>query len=440
MKSLGWKIIVLADLGASSREPVAVSAGDGWLEELGAQADVPRPKTIPGSGPLHLAFHGAGSFAPDGLRMAAGDGLRGEPLDQVLHDGAFQRVESAYRGVSFLKAHAGDAAEIEVISTPRKSLVETFRGKVFMSGAEFPPSLVIADFDFTHSVGDIAILTELCDMMKVLTSPLVVSASAEFFDFKRLAHVASLPDLASRFTDPAHLSWRSFQTKEPSRWLVMTLNRYLQRAPWEGETATDARPETFLWGRGGWLVGAAVARSVATHGHALDLSGRSGGRFAGLPSRAYPVTANETAALATEVPLDEMKAMELFRSCFTPVVGKQKSDAVILPIAVTAFRMRPGSLTVEGTLAYQLTAGRLVQFLGILLDNLPGGGAEETEAFMKQELTGFLGSMAGEAPDEVVSVKVETGASGAVANITVTPKTIVEGKPLEFQFSVPLGG
>jgi type VI secretion system protein ImpC len=283
----------------------------------------------------------------------------------------------------------------------------------------------------------------------VLQAPIVAAASAGFFDLRYLIQAIHLPDMLQRLATPAHAPWRSFQATEPARWVALTINRYLQRAAYTDgsgghpEAVSESNPDTYLWGRGVWLVGAAVARSVKQHGHALDVAGAAGGMFANLATRDYPAKANVGAALAVEAPISETQVLELSRVAFTPIIGPLQRDTALIAIAVTVFRMHPGKLTVEGTIPYQIFAGRLAQWCGKMLDELPAGAAEGA-AFLKAELLAHLGKLAGEAPDQAVTVtpgemKTDDGPV-PVAEVKVKPAITLEGKVPEFEFALPLRG
>ncbi len=441
MKALPWKIVVAADLGAEPGPPVPVTAAglDDTLRTLGVSAGIP----VPGQGTGTLTPESLADLEPAALRQFPG--VSGEALDAVLHAPALQRLEAAWRGLRFLLAETGDAVKVEVMSAPRKDLAALLREHVLGPGLESdaPPTLLLLDYDFTHKAGDLALLGELAGMAKVLQAPLVAAADAGFFDFRHLSHVLALPDMLNRLGDPAHAGWQAFQATEEARWVCLTLNRWLMRAPHEDgdyrESVSEAKPESRLWGRGGWLVAAAAARSARAHGHALDLSGGRGGRFDGLPVRDYPTAANETSPLATEVPIPDMKAQELSRAAFTPLVGQVRGNAVVVPIAVTVSRLSPGRLTVEGTLAYQVTAGRLARFCGNLLDAVPGGPPEAGAAFFREALGGFLEGLGGGDAVTVTPTSVE-GEDGPqpVAEIKIEPAVPLEGKRISFTFMLPL--
>jgi len=442
MKALPWKITVLSDLGGEPAAPVPVTSGDldQRLRAMGVSAAIP----VPGKGTSTLSPGSLADLAPAALQEFLG--ASGEALDAVLHAPPFQNLEAAWRGLIRLTAAAGDAVAVEVASVPRGKLVQHLRETVFEPGlaSDAPPTLLVLDYDFTHKAGDLAVLREAAGMAKVLQAPVVAAAGAGFFDLRHLAHVLTLPDMLGRLNDAAHAGWTAFQATEEARWTALTLNRYLERAPYREdahtETVSEAKPETFLWARGGWLVAAALARSARAHGHALDMSGGRGGRFEDLPVRPYPVSANETAPLATEVPLPDMKAQELSRAAFTPVVGQLRGRVAMVSIAVSVSRLAPGRLTVEGTLAYQITAGRLARFCGNLLDAAPAGSPEAVVAFFRESLTEFLGGLGGADAVTVTETTAE-GPAGPrpMAEIQVRPVVPVEGKPISFTFLLPLG-
>jgi len=464
MKAHPWRFLVITDAGVDSGRPARVApdgAGD-WLTSLGVALDVPPPA---GGGTNRIELRDPSDFGPGrvaeqlaskkaGGAAAPGTAAPGAAdqaaIDAVLHHPPFRRVESAWRGLRFLLEHAAAGVQVEALSVPRNHLVARFREAIFepeLRRAD-PPSLILADFDFSHRAEDVAAFTELAGMAKVLQAPLVASASAAFFDLRFLVQVVALQDLLARLADAAHAGWQTFQASEAARWTLLTVNRYLQRAPYtaaEGghaEAVSESNPESYLWGRGVWLVGAAVARSVRTHGHALAISGSQGGRFDGVATRAYPTAANATSALAAEVPLSEMQTLELSRAAFTPVVGPLRTSTVLLPMVLTTFRLTPGKLTLEATLAYQLTAARLAQFCGQLMEELPAGKPAEVVSLVRKELTGFLGPLAGDHPEDAVRVELREqqsdGKKTTVAEVSVRSSATLEGKALEFDFALPL--
>lgn len=424
MSMLPWRILVVTDLGVDSREPAPVTGESlaAWFSGLSASV------------PLPGGAHAVGSLdalAPAALKAA---GVEGAALDKVLHDPKTQRLESAWRGLALLLSHAGAAVSVEALSLPRASLAERFREAVHgpeLTAAE-PVSLVVLDYDFTHKPADMGTLAALAAMAADLQAPIVANAGAGFFDLRYLVQASASKDIATRLADSTHAGWQAFQKLEDARWLCLTLNRFLLREPWKladwSEGCSESNPDSYLWGRGGWLVAAAVARSVNAHGHALDISG-TGGRFDGLATRPFPVNANETKALATEVPFADTQSLELTHAAFTPLSGGLNLPSVMLSMAVTAHRYGAGRLTVEGTLAYQLTAARVALACGVAAGDVNGGASETIAAQVAAALRGQLGGLLGDSAEALAVQVIEAeGALPRRVSVTVKPPLVLESK------------
>jgi type VI secretion system ImpC/EvpB family protein len=435
MNPMGWRIVVVADCGLASKDAVRVPAGDGdaILAALKPSAE------INGS---RVEFASAGAFAPASL---------GASPDPILHHPAFQRVESVFRGLKLLVEHAGAGIQIDVVSSSQKDLVARFKEAVFepeMKELRNPPlSLVLLDYDFSHQASELAALTQIADWCKIAQAPLIAGASPAFFGLKQLGLLPKLTDVPQRLHDGAHGAWVAFQKSEAARWTALTVNRWLQREPYtaekggHAEAIDPAKPESYLWGRGGWVAAAAIARSIARHGHALDASGARSGGFTGLPTRPYFKVANKPTPLSTELEISDELSQELSRGAFLPVSGRTGSDVVVIPILVNTFRAAPGKLTVSGTLAYQMMAGRLAQLCAFLMDEIPAG--DGGAAYLKDQLTAFLGPLAGKDPSaavrvEPVSAKGPDGNPVKLAQITVQPEARIESMEFRFVFQLPL--
>jgi hypothetical protein len=441
-------LTVLVDLGLPAVARVSAEAAnpDSWLATLAPQATIPAP----GGGKTTYAWKSADDFRPATI-AARVPGAVGSELDKILQAPAFQQVESAWRGLRFLLEQGGEGTAVELIATPRAGIADALREQVVAPvrrGERSAPLLVLLDFDFGHLSADLQLLGEIAEMAAELNAPAVAAASPAIFGLRHFAHLATFPDPLGALQGPAHAPWRTFQASEPARWICLTLGRYLQRAPHDVaslsyvETVAEARPDSYLWGRGVWAVGAAAARSLRTHGHALDLSGR-GGMFTDMPSRAYPKSANASVALATEAPLPEMRASELAWAGFTPLAGVLNAGTVLMPMVVSCSRLSPGRLTVEGSMAYQLLAAQLASCLEEVLSEGPLTESV-AEATLRATLLECLGPLAGQSPEtavvlEIVPAGPEPG-SRPCARLRVTPEMRLEGKQPEFVFELPLRG
>lgn len=444
MSSMPWRIVVVTDVGVDSGKPAAIASrgtggtggADAWLGSLGLSVAL--------AGGKSHAVPSLDALAPAALSAALG-GATGAAVDAVLHEPKVQRLESAWRGIALLASHLGEPVVLEALSVPRSSLVARFREALYEPAMESGDNLtlVVLDFDFTHKASDVADLAAIAAMASDLQACVVAHAHAGILDLRFLVQAAALQEVATKLSSSAHAGFSALQKSDDARWLSLTLNRFLLRAPWATDAHTEAcsesNPDSYLWGRGGWLVAAALSRSIVAHGHALDLSG-AGGRFAEMPTRGYPTKTNESQALTTEIPFAEMQMLMLAHAAFTPLVGPLNMDQINLPLVTTIHRLEPSKLTLEGTLAYQLTAARFALVCGAMLGDAPAGADDEaTVAWLKSRLLADLAGMLKGATDEALVVAIETGDDGdRTAVVTLKPTVVLEGKNPEFTLALPL--
>src|SRR5580765_6313412 len=112
MKPMPWRILVLTEPGLDRGEATRLDAGgaDAWLAAIDARVEVPKP----GGGTVALEPRDAAGFSPAAVGAALGAGANAAAIDAALHAPAFQRLESAWRGLALFAKEAGDAVEIEV--------------------------------------------------------------------------------------------------------------------------------------------------------------------------------------------------------------------------------------------------------------------------------------------------------------------------------------
>ncbi len=94
---------------------------------------------------------------------------------------------------------------------------------------------MIQDFEFSYKSGDLAIMAFLAQMAGSLQAPIVAGAGPTFFGFEHLAHAVALPDAAGRSSALARAGRQAFWATADARWLILTLNRCLQRVPYGDE-------------------------------------------------------------------------------------------------------------------------------------------------------------------------------------------------------------
>lgn len=412
------------------------------------------------------------------------DALLTRWLDAVIHHPAFLELEAAWRGLHYLASRGGAAAGamtplwLEVLVTGAgEDFLARFRTQVFdpdyEDRVEFPMAATIADVVFDHQPASVERLATLAGLANALQSPFVAAVGAPFFGLKNLAHLPALPDLATRTSGGPYAVWTTFQRENAARWVCLTANRFLLRSPHgEGEgggvgaeggsggvggagagaaaapgaafryreTVDPAHPEWLCWGNAAWAVGASLAASWAEHGHCAAADGLSGtGGHHGLPTRELQQSPTKKVQVTTEVILPDEKAWDLCRAGLTPIVGIANGDIAYFPFLGNVYRPRPGSITVDQALTWQLYAGQLGHVVLKLSGQMPAGDPAEACGWLERGLFAYLSPFVGDAPGTHVKVTPVAQPDGSVAAaIHVTPTFKIQDKPVELDLQLPL--
>ena len=408
--SIPLKMLVVADCGAGDAGARITVGLAGLFESLRPAVKLSTENRLQKGGQkleFELQFGSLGDFRPESVvarlpvlseALAAGNPALAEQLDLVLHHPEFQRVEAAWRGLARLCRELEDkpGVLVDVLNVARKNLKEVFHSRVFepeYKGEAGPPlSAVYFDFRFSHEPADLPVLEALAADCAALEAPMIAAVSPAFFQLKNIAHLPSLPELGPRLQQPAYASWRRFQTDPVSRWACLTVNRFLARESYalsrEAETGLEyreradaAHPENYVWAEAGWLILCNLARSYSKFRHCVVIDGMSPDTaHANLPVRPFPKKANVEVPSPTEILLDDNKAWEIVRAGITVLVGMSDGAVASFPLLANVYRLKPGVVTVESALSYQLFAGNLFHFLLDALSRVPHGSRKRSRS------------------------------------------------------------
>ncbi len=381
-----------------------------------------------------------------------------DQLDEILHHPDFQRQEAFWLGMDRLCKSVGgeDGIRLEVLPATRKTLQERFHRLVFEPEYEgkagTPLSAVFFDFRFSHEPGDLALLGAIAADCSALQSPMIAAVHPGFFQLKNLAHLPSLPDIAGRLQLPAYSGWRKFQTDPASRWVCLTANRFLARQPHAldagsglpaeyREKADAAHPDQYLWADAGWLVLCNLVRSYSRYHHCVIIDGMGPETaHTGLPVRPFPKKANVTVPSPTEILIDDAKAWEIIRGGITMLVGISDGAVATFPFVANVYRLKPGVMTTESSLSYQIFAGRLAHYLMELYPQLPDD-PESAVGLLRDRLNAFLVPFLAEAPEESVLIEIVEPAGESkrkLLNLRLRPLLKLQGKEVDFTLQLAL--
>jgi type VI secretion system ImpC/EvpB family protein len=474
--SLPLKLLVVSDCTGRDAEqpPVKITneGVSGLLESLHPKISLTVDNQLQKGGqkiPVELEVRRIEDFRPESLisqieilSSAASDGnpMLGDQMDAILHHPEFQRMEASWLGLERLCGIAAgkDGVHLEVLPARRKTLKEIFHQKIFepeyQGAVDLPLSAVYLDYRFSHEPADLPMLETLADDCAALQVPLIAAVSPAFFQLKNIAHLPNLPDIAAKLQQPAYANWRRFQTNPVSRWVCLTANRYLAREPYALKTESGApvdyqekaeasHPEWYGWADAGWLMLCNMVRSFAKYRHCVVIDGMSpDSAHFNLPTRPFPKKANVTVPSPTEILIDDAKAWEIVRGGITMLVGISDGAIATFPLLANIYRLKPGVLTTESALSYQLIAGHLSHYLLGIYNQIPvEGGSDAISAFFQEKLIEFLVPFIGEKPEENVQTEIVEGegeSARRTLKLTVRPLLKLQGKDVDFTFELGL--
>lgn len=278
-----------------------------------------------------------------------------QQMDEVLHHDDFQAIESSWRGLRYLVDHTDfrENMVVEVLTVTKDELLEDFddySGDVTKSGlykhvytAEYgtfggkPVGAMIANFEFDAGPQDIKLLQYSASVAAMAHAPFIASASPKFFKVETIEELPNLKDIKSIFESPEYTKWHGLRENEDSRYIGLTLPRFLIRYPYGAESnpiksfnyeenVHDSHNH-YLWANSSFAFASRLTESFAKFRWCPNIIGpQSGGAVKDLPVYTYESLGEIEAKIPTEVLISDRKDYELSEEGFIPLTMRKGSD------------------------------------------------------------------------------------------------------------------
>ncbi|GAA5786019.1 type VI secretion system contractile sheath large subunit [Chitiniphilus shinanonensis] len=289
-------------------------------------------------------------------RIAELDGLISLQLNEIMHQGDFQKLEASWRGLKYLinESETSTQLKIKVLNVSKKDLVKDFKtSPEFDQSALFkkiyeeeygtfggaPYAGLIGDYEFTRHPEDFYLLEELSHVAASAHAPLITSAGPGLFGLESFADVGKPRDLAKIFDTVEYAKWKSFRESEDSRYVGLVLPHVLGRLPYGAETlpveefnfeedvdGTDHHK--YLWTNAAYAYGARLTDAFAQFGWLAAIRGvEGGGLVEGLPTHTFKTDDGEVALKCpTEVAITDRTEKLLSDLGFISLVHCKNTD------------------------------------------------------------------------------------------------------------------
>jgi len=290
--------------------------------------------------------------------IAALDKKLTEQINLIMHTEEFQKVESAWRGLHYLvnNTETDEMLKIRVMNISKNDLSKTlkkFKGTAWDQSPIFkriyeeefgqfggaPFGSLVADYYFDNSAPDVELLSSMAKISAAAHAPFISAAAPSVMLMESWNELANPRDLTKIFQTPEHAAWRSFRESEDSRYVGLTMPRFLARQPYGAKTdpveAFDFEEDTsapgsknYTWANSAYAMAVNINRSFKEYGWCSRIRGiESGGAVEGLPVHAFPTDdGGVDMQCPTEIAISDRREAELAANGFMPLVHKKNTD------------------------------------------------------------------------------------------------------------------
>jgi len=290
--------------------------------------------------------------------VAAIDKKLTEQINQILHQAEFQQLEGAWRGLHYLinNTETDEMLKIRVMNVSKKDLGKTlkkFKGtnwdqspifKKFYE-AEYgqlggqPFGCMVGDYHFDHSPPDVEMLNELAQVSAACHAPFIAGAAPQTMQMDSWQELSNPRDLTKIFQTPEYAPWRSLRDSEDSRYIGLTMPRFLARLPYGHKTSPveefafeedtkGADHHKYTWANSAYAMAVNINRAFKLYGWCTSIRGvESGGLVPNLPCHTFPTDdGGVDMKCPTEIAISDRREAELAKNGFMPLVHRKNSD------------------------------------------------------------------------------------------------------------------
>jgi type VI secretion system protein ImpC len=274
-------------------------------------------------------------------RIAQIDELLSVQMNEILHDEAFQSLESSWRGLNYLvmNSETGTHLKLRLLNATKKELttdlekaVEFDQSALFKKIYEeeygtfggYPYTFLVGDYEFGRHPQDMATLEKLSNVAAAAHAPFVSAASPKLFDMDSFTELGIPRDLAKGFETAELIKWRSFRESEDSRYVALVLPHVLSRLPYGPDTVpvdgfnyvedTDGKDHRkYLWSNGAYTLAQRITNAFSLFRWTAAIRGVEGGGIVeGLPAHTFHTDEGDIALKCpTEIAITDRREKEL---------------------------------------------------------------------------------------------------------------------------------
>lgn len=290
-------------------------------------------------------------------RVAELDRLISMQLSEVMHHPEFQKLESTWTGLQYLckQTSTGANMKIQLFNATKQELIKDFKTAIdfdqsvlfkkvyeeeFGTFGGAPFGTLLGDFDISRQPEDMFFLEQMSHVAAAAHAPFITAAAPDLLGIDSFDELGKPRDLSKVFDTVDYAKWKSYRESEDSRYVGLTLPRFLGRLPYnpkdgittEGfnfvEEVDGADHSKYLWVNTAFAMGARLTAAFENYGWCSAIRGvEGGGLVEDLPTHTFKTDEGEVALKCpTEVGITDRREKELSDLGFIPLVHCKNTD------------------------------------------------------------------------------------------------------------------
>lgn len=363
-------------------------------------------------------------------RVAELDQLISAQVSVIMHAPEFQRLESSWTGLHYLVRNTSTSPnlKIKVLNATKKELVKDFQSaldfdqsvmfkKVYeeefgtFGGAPF--GTLLGDFEISRQPEDMYFIEQMSHIAAAAHAPFVSAASPELFGLDTYADLGKPRDLSKVFDTVEYAKWKSFRESEDSRYVGLTLPRFLGRLPFnpkdgvtvEGfnfvEDVDGTDHSKYLWCNATYAFGVKLTKAFEDFGWCAAIRGvEGGGLVEDLPTHTFKTDEGEIALKCpTEIAITDRREKELSDLGFISLVHCKNTDYAAFFGAQSAQKSKKyntdsanANAVLSAQLQYVFTVSRIAHYMKAMMRDKIGSfaAASNVEDFLNRWLMQYV--------------------------------------------------
>jgi len=284
-----------------------------------------------------------------------------EQINLIMHHQDFQKLEGSWRGLSHLvnNTETDEQLKIRVLNLSKKDLGKTlkkFKGTAWdqsplfkkMYEDEFgtpggePYGCLVGDYTFDHTPKNVEILSGIAQIAAAAHAPFISASAPGLMNMDTWQELGNPRDLTKILQTAEYASWRSLRNSDDSRYIGLTMPRFLSRIPYGAKTEPveefDFEEDTegadhskYCWSNSAYSMGVNINRAFKLYGWCSRIRGaESGGMVEGLPTHTFPTDdGGVDMKCPTEIAITDRREAELAKNGLMPLSHWKNTDYAV---------------------------------------------------------------------------------------------------------------